>query len=229
MSSEERPDTAIVPTGKASDAKRVVPSQPSKLETFAEVGANIAAGYIPVAGPVVSAFVGMYFGNRREERIAAQIATYQAATGERFERLEAQTQDIVFRLLFLESGLTTEEEKLTRLRNAAINITDSDVEGGWRENLAECVREISTQEVAVLKRAEQTVQARHSFRPDELAKDFGADLQYVHAILTRLVRYGLLRDLGGGGAINEDYTPLALLAMAPLGTKFLVLVAQPGA
>jgi hypothetical protein len=53
--------------------------------------------------------------------------------------------------MLVEASRTREEEKLKRLRNATVNLLEMDIEEVWAGSLAQCVAEVATHEVALLR------------------------------------------------------------------------------
>ena len=197
-----------------------------------EVAATAGASAIPVCGGPLAAFLAGYTGIRQTQRVEAHIASVEARLWQELRSVSEGVADQVVHL-FAEVARTTEQEKLDRLRNATVNFLQTNIEDMWAVSLADCVRDVSTHEVALLrlivdmdrarvhggKQPNDYVSAKH------LAEKAGLPFSVVMVSLRRLERNGLVVDRSASRW--DSPPPLGFIEAPDLCRRFLALIAEP--
>lgn len=193
--------------------------------------ANVPVSMLETFGGPLSTIISGYLGEKARQRVLRLIADVDMkldrVTGNLEQKLNETREDVADQVVRLvaEAARTQETEKLERLRNATANLLLTDIGAGWEAQVSECVREITTQELALLRSIYAFILTSRAgmARPDEIASVTRVGRDFVDAAVTRLSRFGLLRDLGPG-VIGGGPNPYSALGTTVLGQKFLAVV-----
>lgn len=224
--------------GRVSNDKGLVPLPRIRGDRILTAAAASLSA-IPIVGGPLGTLLSAYAGDAVEQRLRDLIGSVETLLGERLsvlERLEERRQEQVARLL-AEARLARDHRRLELLRNAIANVLLHDVEDVWFAQLSDCVNQLHPLEVAVV---------RLFFELPESAKRNNGTLRYfgtgvledavvkagilaagaptLLAILGRLVRFGLISDVGAAaaGVGNLEY-----LDKNEMGRRFLWFVELP--